>query len=86
MRRSQEQNDQDPNGSKTLKDKVGYYLRKLEEERMAQQTLKQEIKHLRRVIAQEIGEDVPIESIIIGTSTWKGRQQQITLLKVFING
>ncbi|KAI8916563.1 hypothetical protein DFJ77DRAFT_509970 [Powellomyces hirtus] len=69
---------------RALKDKVAQATRKLEDERIASQTLRTELRSLHQVLRKEIGEDVPLSQILDASSGWKGRAQQIITLKAKI--
>ena len=77
---------QDPNNNvKSLKDKLTSTMRKLEDERIQQTALKQQVAGLRKIISLEVGgEDTSIESLLLllgNGSSWRGRQQQILNLQ-----
>ncbi|KAJ3416284.1 Coiled-coil domain-containing protein 13 [Chytridiales sp. JEL 0842] len=68
-----------------LKDKVSYLNKKLDEERGQNKALRQEVKNYQKVFLQELGEEAPPVSKLLESSTgWKGRAQQIALLKAKI--
>ena len=46
---------------------------------------KTERDKLTRALVKEIGEETPINKVVEGGSDWRGRAQQITLLKAKIN-
>ncbi len=46
---------------------------------------KTERDKLTRALAKEVGEEIPISRIVDGGGDWRGRAQQITLLKAKIN-
>ncbi len=46
---------------------------------------KTERDKLTRALAKEVGEETPISRIVDGGGDWRGRAQQITLLKAKIN-
>ncbi|KAJ8324986.1 hypothetical protein O5D80_006501 [Batrachochytrium dendrobatidis] len=67
---------------KVLKDKIAQITRKLEEERIAGQSLKSDIRLAQKALLLEIGDDAPIQNIVKGdVGGWKGRAEQIALLK-----
>ncbi|KAI8903009.1 hypothetical protein BC833DRAFT_571565 [Globomyces pollinis-pini] len=66
---------------KTLKDRLALSTRKLEEERIQNQTLKTDIRNLQKVLNQEIGEGYSVEKLLKGESNWKFRAEQIQILK-----
>lgn len=45
---------------------------------------KTERDKLTRALAKEVGEDIPISRVVDGGGDWRGRAQQITLLKAKI--
>jgi hypothetical protein len=72
------------------KDKLSLVTRKLEDERLQSQTMKQEIRNLHKILAQEVGDGYNIEKVRLslhscqllkGESNAKGRIEQIALLK-----
>lgn len=69
------------NELKLLKERLSQANRKVEEERMQTQAMKNEIRSLQKIIAAEIGEDVNISKLINNPGGWKGRAQQIAMLK-----
>ena len=44
-------------------------------------SLKQELKVAQKVLSNEVGDGVNIQSLLNSTSTWRGRQQQIIALQ-----
>ncbi|KAJ3304653.1 Coiled-coil domain-containing protein 13 [Kappamyces sp. JEL0829] len=66
---------------KALKEKLATATRKVEDERMQNHTLKQEIRNLQRVLAHEVGDSCNLEKLLRGDSQAKGRAEQIVLLK-----
>ncbi|KAJ2998211.1 Coiled-coil domain-containing protein 13 [Globomyces sp. JEL0801] len=85
--KSKEPNSPNTNGCsksstiKTLKDRLALSTRKLEEERIQNQTLKTDIRNLQKVLNQEIGEGYSVEKLLKGESNWKFRAEQIQILK-----
>lgn len=68
--------------ARELKEKAEKSARSATELRRTVEDQKKELNKMRRVLQREIGEDVDIERICNDPeSTWKGRAQQITLLK-----
>ncbi|KAJ3257017.1 Coiled-coil domain-containing protein 13 [Boothiomyces macroporosus] len=65
----------------SMKEKLFYSMRKLEEERMHNQTLKQEVRNLTRILQREVGDTVPTDQLLKGETNWKGRSEQIIILK-----
>lgn len=65
---------------KIARDKLAISLRKLEDERIQNQKLKSEIIVLKKYLAKEIGPDFSINKLSNDLG-WKGRQEQIVLLK-----
>lgn len=45
------------------------------------QTLRRDLKLAQSALAKELGSDVPVSTILAGESTWKGRAEQIRMLK-----
>ncbi|KAL7752406.1 hypothetical protein RI367_001940 [Sorochytrium milnesiophthora] len=66
---------------RSLKDKISQMNRKLEDERLNSQQLRTDLRATQRALAQEVGEDIPISKLLEEGATWKGRAQQISLLK-----
>ncbi|XP_022326302.2 coiled-coil domain-containing protein 13-like isoform X1 [Crassostrea virginica] len=66
---------------KTLQDKLKYAENKMAEYRNQTSLLKQELKMVHKVLGQEVGENVNIQSILNNQSNWKGRAQQIMMLQ-----
>ena len=46
---------------------------------------KTERDRVTRALAKEVGDETPVSKVIEGGSDWRGRAQQITLLKAKIN-
>lgn len=55
--------------------------KKLQEVKLTNTTLKNDYNKALRVISKEIGENVNIDQILLQENSWKGRQQQIEVLK-----
>ncbi|KAJ3020441.1 Coiled-coil domain-containing protein 13 [Thoreauomyces humboldtii] len=72
--------------ARTMKDKLMQATRKLEDERMAAQSLRTELRSMHQVLRKEIGDDVPLSKIMESGAGWKGRAQQIITLKAKISG
>ncbi|KAK9816609.1 hypothetical protein WJX72_002699 [[Myrmecia] bisecta] len=56
-------------------------LNKMNQQEVKMNAVRQEKEKLLRALQREVGEDVPIAKLLDGTSDWRGRQQQISLLK-----
>ena len=65
---------------KLVKDKLNIINRKLEEERIHVQKLKLEITNLNKILIKEVGPDFSLNKYQQSVG-WKGRQEQISLLK-----
>ncbi|KAJ3322302.1 Coiled-coil domain-containing protein 13 [Boothiomyces sp. JEL0866] len=65
----------------SMKEKLFYSMRKLEEERMHNQTLKQEVRNLTKALQKEVGDSISIDQLLKGETNWKGRSEQIIILK-----
>ncbi|KAK3106358.1 hypothetical protein FSP39_018431 [Pinctada imbricata] len=76
-----EENGEDHVDIKALQDKVKYAENKMAEHRNQCSFLKQELKTAHKVLAQEVGDNVDIKSILNSPSGWKGRAQQIVNLQ-----
>jgi hypothetical protein len=61
--------------------KLATSIRKLEDERTHNLTLKTEIRNLQKVLIQEVGEGYTLGKLIKGESNAKGRIEQISILK-----
>ncbi|TPX45172.1 hypothetical protein SeLEV6574_g04033 [Synchytrium endobioticum] len=66
---------------KKLKAKMAATSRRLEEERLSNQSLRVELRHVTRSLKDEVGDDVPLNKVLGVNSGWKSRSQQITILK-----
>jgi hypothetical protein len=55
--------------------------RKLQEVKLHNTTLKNDFNKAMRVITREIGENISIDAVLSEDNTWKGRAQQIEVLK-----
>ncbi|XP_048728819.2 coiled-coil domain-containing protein 13-like isoform X1 [Ostrea edulis] len=66
---------------KSLQDKLKYAENKMADYRNQTSLLKQELKMAHKVLSQEVGENVNIQSILNNQSSWKGRAQQIMMLQ-----
>ncbi|KAH7830519.1 putative Coiled-coil domain-containing protein 13 [Monocercomonoides exilis] len=64
-----------------LKDKLSRANNKLIEARAEMQSLKQELSKTQRALKKEVGEGVSINSLLHDGSNWRGRAQEISLLK-----
>ncbi|ELU15563.1 hypothetical protein CAPTEDRAFT_52768, partial [Capitella teleta] len=70
---------------KSLQDKLKQSEMKLAEQRNQNQSLRNEVKVFQKVLNQEIGENIPVQSLLTGTSGWRGRAQQIIALQKKVN-
>ncbi|XP_061166826.1 coiled-coil domain-containing protein 13-like [Saccostrea echinata] len=66
---------------KALQDKLKYAENKMAEFRNQTSVLKQELKMVHKVLSQELGDNVNIQSLLNSQSNWKGRAQQIMMLQ-----
>ncbi|KAJ3242301.1 Coiled-coil domain-containing protein 13 [Chytriomyces hyalinus] len=71
---------------KSVKEKLVQTMRKLEEERIANQSLKTELRNTQKALVMEVGDDRGVHSgakVLDGlmAAGWKGRAQQIHILK-----
>ncbi|KAJ3275684.1 Coiled-coil domain-containing protein 13, partial [Borealophlyctis nickersoniae] len=66
---------------KLLKEKFVQTTQKLEDERLQAHALRVELRNAHKALVAEVGEDVPLAKILDSTSGWKGRAQQIHILK-----
>lgn len=71
------------NGSevKALQDRLKQSESRLTDLRNQSQQLRQELKVAHKVLSQEIGENVNIQSLLNETTNWRGRAQQIIALQ-----
>ncbi|KAI9144954.1 hypothetical protein BKA69DRAFT_1052242 [Paraphysoderma sedebokerense] len=70
-----------PTEIKSMKEKINLYTKKLDEERLHNQTLKQKLRTAHKILEQEVGEGVSFDKLLKDSSNWKGRAQQIAILK-----
>lgn len=66
---------------KSIKEKNAYSARKLEEERISNQSLRSEVRTLTKVLHQELGDGMQLERILKGETNFKGRAEQISILQ-----
>ncbi|KAM6281652.1 coiled-coil domain-containing protein 13 [Porphyrio hochstetteri] len=66
---------------KALQDKLTTANFKVMEYRNQLQSAKQELKLTQKLLANEVGEDVNIQSLMTNSSSWRGRAQQILVLQ-----
>ncbi|KAJ3049600.1 hypothetical protein HK097_009435, partial [Rhizophlyctis rosea] len=70
---------------KTLKEKVSHtyvkLTRKLESERVTTHSIKAELRNTQKALMSEVGDGVGLSKVIDPSSGWKGRAQQIAILK-----
>ncbi|KAK6180709.1 hypothetical protein SNE40_008710 [Patella caerulea] len=66
---------------KALQDKLKQTEAKVAEFRNQSSQLKQDLKIAHKVLNQEVGENVNIQSLLSGNTNWRGRAQQILLLQ-----
>lgn len=64
-----------------LQEQLRHARRKMREYRNQSQQLKTDLKLAHRVLASEVGEGVSATSLLSGSSSWKGRSQQIITLQ-----
>jgi hypothetical protein len=64
-----------------LREKLATSTGRANELRLAHQALRAELQKYQRALAKEVGEDVPLQKVIEDGGSWRGRAQQITLLK-----
>ncbi|KAG8470369.1 hypothetical protein KFE25_008790 [Diacronema lutheri] len=67
--------------TRELRDKLASATAKLSEARQAQQALRAELAKVQRALAKEVGDDVPLAKVLDDGAGWRGRAQQITLLR-----
>lgn len=70
---------------KSLRTNLNQCVRKLEHERAQGIAIKQELRNAHQIIALEVGNDVPLSSLLHGKGSWRGRAQQIVILKDKVN-
>ncbi|KAM6086992.1 coiled-coil domain-containing protein 13 isoform 2-T4 [Chlamydotis macqueenii] len=66
---------------KALQEKLTTANFKVMEYRNQLQSAKQELKMTQKLLANEVGEDVSIQSLLGNSSSWRGRAQQILVLQ-----
>ena len=66
---------------KALKDRLKDANNRLNTQTVQVGQLKQELASVKRALVREIGEDVDLKTVVDGGAGWKGRAQQISLLK-----
>jgi DNA repair exonuclease SbcCD ATPase subunit len=70
---------------KNLQDKLKQTESKVTEHRNQIQSLKAELKVLQKVLSQEVGDGVQLQTLLNSSSGWRGRAQQITTLQKKVN-
>lgn len=81
LKSSTEDKSDDPGEVKVLQDKLRQMESKMVDFRNSNSSLKQELRIAHKALAQEIGENVNIQSVLNATSNWRGRSQQIIQLQ-----
>ena len=64
-----------------LKEKLAMFMRRVEEERIQNQSLRHELRNAQKALAAEIGDETVVPKILSGETPWKGRAQLIVALK-----
>eukprot|EP01017_Pseudomicrothorax_dubius_P033912 TRINITY_DN4594_c0_g1_i8.p1 TRINITY_DN4594_c0_g1~~TRINITY_DN4594_c0_g1_i8.p1 ORF type:complete len:266 (+),score=77.47 TRINITY_DN4594_c0_g1_i8:217-1014(+) len=73
--------DRKSTAGEDFKAKYNQSEKKLQELRIANTSLKSELNKAMRVIAREVGEDINLDKVLSEENSWKGRAQQIEILK-----
>ena len=66
----------------TTKEKLNNALMKSAEGRNENDALKKELKIAQKVLTREVGDNIVFQSLLNGSSGWRGRQQQILALQL----
>jgi hypothetical protein len=67
--------------ARELRAKLALANTKLNELRQTEQAMRAELAKYQRALAKEVGDDVPLSKVVDEAGGWRGRAQQITLLK-----
>eukprot|EP00002_Diphylleia_rotans_P025960 TRINITY_DN5151_c0_g1_i7.p1 TRINITY_DN5151_c0_g1~~TRINITY_DN5151_c0_g1_i7.p1 ORF type:complete len:371 (-),score=82.44 TRINITY_DN5151_c0_g1_i7:68-1180(-) len=70
---------------KETKEKLNQATNKLMDLRVQNESLKAELGRTQRALQKEVGDDVPLSKILEDSSGWKGRAQQISILKAKVS-
>lgn len=80
-----EENPPAPSDLQVLNDKLEKSNKKVFEILNQNTQLKNELKMAQKCLQQEIGENITVAQLLSGSSNWRGRAQQITMLNSKIN-
>eukprot|EP01135_Chromosphaera_perkinsii_P000876 Nk52_evm39s152 gene=Nk52_evmTU39s152 len=68
-----------------LKAKINSHSMKIVEQKHAIESLKKDLSLAHRALEKELGENYSIKKILVSSSSWKGRSQQIFTLRTKVN-
>lgn len=81
LRTQLEEKSEDQVDVKAIQDKLKQTESKMADYRNQCSSLKQELKVVHKVLSQELGDNVNVQSLLNSNSSWRGRSQQILALQ-----